>query len=474
MDIEFFGAAGEVTGSCHILTVNKRRILLDCGMIQGGKKAEARNRDPFPFDATSIDAVVLSHAHIDHSGRLPLLVRRGFKGPIWTHNASKSLCNILLQDSARLGEMDAERKNRKRQRQGKKPITPLYRSADAESALRQIRGLRYREPEEIVPGVTVTFKDAGHILGSCVVEIKAIENDQTRTIVFSGDLGQYDTPILCDPEPIAHADVVLMESTYGGRQHRDREQTVIELGQIVEHARKTGGNIMIPAFAVGRSQELLYMFGSHYEEWGMKDWKIFLDSPMAIEASKIYWNHPHLYDEEATRLRKGRNDMPPLDNLTLSQSADDSRSINQEKSGAIIIAGSGMCSGGRILHHLKHNLWNSRHHLVFVGYQAKGSLGRRLVEKRPNVRIHGETIKVAAHVHTIGGLSAHGDEQDLARWYSHFESTPPVYLVHGEKRSARKLKQKFKEDFGAKVTLTDPGMKLDVLTNKLMATGTPL
>ncbi len=474
MNIEFFGAAGEVTGSCHILTVNNHRILLDCGMIQGGKKAEARNRDPFPFEASAIDAVVLSHAHIDHSGRLPLLVKRGFTGPIWTHRASQALCHILLEDSARLGEQDTDRKNRKRRRQGKEPLHPLYTSADAAAALRLTRGLRYREPEEILPGVTVTFRDAGHILGSCVVEIRATEKGETRTIVFSGDLGQYDTPILKDPEALTHADVVLMESTYGGRQHRDREHTVTELGEIIKLAKSTGGNIIIPAFAVGRSQELLYLFGRHYDEWNMGEWKIFLDSPMAIEASEIYWDHPHLYDDEATKLRKGARDMPPLKNLTLSKSADDSRRINQIKGGAIILAGSGMCSGGRILHHLKHNVWRKRNHVVFVGYQAKGSLGRRLVEKRPYIRIHGDNIKVAAHVHTVGGLSAHGDELDLARWYSSFESTPPVYLVHGEKRSARKLKQKFADDFGASVTLTDPGMTLDLIKNKLTSKGVPL
>ncbi|MEM7083254.1 MAG: MBL fold metallo-hydrolase [Pseudomonadota bacterium] len=474
MELEFFGAAGEVTGSCHILTVNKHRVLLDCGMIQGGKKAEARNRQSFPFDAANIDAVILSHAHIDHSGRLPLLVKRGFEGPIWAQRASQDLCHILLEDSARLGEQDVERKNRKRLRQGKKPLKPLYSSADAQAALRQFRSLRYRETTEILPGITITFKDAGHILGSCVVEIKATENGETRTIVFSGDLGQYDTPILRDPEPIEYADVVLMESTYGGRLHRDREKTIVELGQIIQQAKATQGNIIIPAFAVGRSQELLYLFGRHYDEWHMKDWQIYLDSPMAIEASEVYWDHPHLYDEEATRLRKGTHDMPPLKNLTLSKSADDSRRINQKKGGAIILAGSGMCSGGRILHHLKHNVWRKRHHVVFVGYQAKGSLGRRLVEKRPYVRIHGDNIKVAAHVHTVGGLSAHGDEADLARWYAHFKNTPPVYLVHGEKRSARKLKKKFANEFGARVTLSDPGMTLDLINDSLESLGEPL
>lgn len=474
MQLEFFGAAGEVTGSCHILTVGDKRLLLDCGLIQGGKKAAKRNRDPFPFIASKIDAVILSHAHIDHSGRLPLLVRRGFTGPIWTHRASADLCDILLKDSARLGEQDVERQNRKRKRQGKKPLEPLYTYADAEQALTLLRGLRYREPEEILPGVRLTFHDAGHILGSCSVEVNITEGEHQRTLLFSGDLGQYDTPILCDPEPIRHADVVLMESTYGGRLHRAREQTIRELGEILKVARESGGNIMIPAFAVGRSQEIMYLFGKYFKEWDMGYWKIFLDSPMAIKASKIYWDYPHLYDEEATKFRKGANDMPPLPNLTFSNSPEDSRNINKIKSGAIIVAGSGMCTGGRILHHLKHNLWRKNNHVLIVGYQVAGSLGRRLVDRKPYVRIHGEEIKVAAQVHTVGGLSAHGDENDMARWYSHFENAPPVYLVHGERRSARAFAEKLHGDFGTRVTLTDPGMKLDLIHHKITDAGNPL
>ncbi|NNF16795.1 MAG: MBL fold metallo-hydrolase [Gammaproteobacteria bacterium] len=474
MQLEFFGAAGEVTGSCHILSVGDKRILLDCGLIQGGKKAARRNRDPFPFDAHKIDAVILSHAHIDHSGRLPLLVKRGFDGSIWTQNASADLCEILLKDSARLGEQDVDRRNRKRKRQGKKLLEPLYTSADADRTLKKIRGIPYRKPQEILPGVRATYYDAGHILGSGCVKVEIDENGQTRTLLFSGDLGQYDTPILRDPEPISHADYVLMESTYGGRLHRDRDQTISELGEIIQTARQSGGNIIIPAFAVGRSQELLYLFGKYYQQWDMGHWKIFLDSPMAIEASKIYWDYPHLYDEEATKLRKGVKEMPPLPNLQFCKSPQESRNINKLKGGAIIIAGSGMCTGGRILHHLKHNVWRGRNHVLIVGYQAQGSLGRRLVERKPYIRIHGENIKVAAQVHTVGGLSAHGDENDMARWYSSFKNTPPVYLVHGEKRSAREFQKKLSTDFGSEVTLTDPGMKLDLISGKIIDPGVPL
>ena len=462
MKLEFFGAAGEVTGSCHILTVNDRRVLLDCGMIQGGRRDERRNRDPFPFDAAEIDAVILSHAHIDHSGRLPLLVRRGFNGKIHTHNATRDLCRVLLRDSASLGERDTERENRRRQRRGKPLLEPLYTGADADLAVKSMVGHRYAEKIDVLPGLELTFHDAGHIMGSCVVDLALSEGDVRRRLVFSGDLGQYDTPILRDPEGMGKADLILMESTYGGRKHRDRKRTIDELGEIVGAKQRRRGNILIPAFAVGRSQELLYMLGSHYDEWDVSRWQVFLDSPMAIEASEIYWDYPHLYDEEATKLRRQNNRMPPLPNLTLSKSADQSRAINRLTGGAIVLAGSGMCNGGRILHHLKHNVWRPEAQVVIVGYQAVGSLGRRLVDGKSTIKIHGETIRVAAKVHTVGGLSAHGDEDDLGRWYKGFRNRPPVFLVHGEKKSARRLMAKFKNDFGCRVTLTHPGLQLDL------------
>ena len=464
MELEFFGAAGEVTGSCHVLKVGNRRVLLDCGMIQGSRKQEARNRDPFPFNAASIDAVILSHAHIDHSGRLPLLVKRGFNGRITTHNASRDLCEILLEDSAELGERDTERQNRRLQRKGKPTIQPLYTVEDAKETISKLSGQRYREPAEVVPGVEVTFYDAGHIMGSAIVEVVARENGIERRIVFSGDLGQYDTPILRDPVALTKADVVLMESTYGNRLHRDRSETVREIGEIVSDASHRHGNILIPAFAVGRSQEVMYQFGKHFDEWEMGHWQIFLDSPMAIEASEVYWNYPHLYDDEATRLRSGIDEMPPLPNLKLSRTGQQSREINKLRSGAIIIAGSGMCTGGRILHHLKHNVWRPECSVVIVGYQAKGSLGRRLVEGREYVKIHGESVRVAAKIHTVGGLSAHGDQEDLSRWYSSFDGNPPIFLVHGERETARIFKDMLEENFDTRVSLTEPGMRIDLET----------
>ena len=463
MKLTFFGAAGEVTGSCHILQVGDHKILLDCGMIQGSPKNELRNRDPFPFDPKEIDAVILSHGHIDHSGRLPLLVKRGFKGPIYCQNATADLAVILLLDAANISASDAKRSNRKRERKGLALVEPLFSRADAQKALKRLKGVVYREPLEILPGVQVTFRDAGHILGSTIVDLGLEENGIKKRLIFSGDLGQFDTPILHDPATIETADLVLMESTYGGRDHRERSMTVKELGEVVQAANGTG-NVLIPAFAIGRSQEILYEFGTHYNEWQLQDWHVFLDSPMAIQASEVYWDYPHLYDEHATKLRKNVNEMPPLKNLHLTRTAAESRVINRLKTGAIIIAGSGMCNGGRILHHLKHNLWRDDAHVVIAGYQAKGSLGRALVDRRARVKIHGETISVKATVHTIGGLSAHGDRGDLSRWYGQIKNRPPVCLVHGEPDSGDALRDKLQSEHGAKVTQPKPGDSIDLLT----------
>ena len=471
MNIEFFGAAGEVTGSCHILHVKGnsggRTILLDCGLIQGGRKDEARNADPFPFDAATVDAVVLSHSHLDHCGRLPLLVKRGFRGPIFAESATCELAAILLADAAHLAQRDAEYMSRKT---GKR-VKPLYTMADGEDAVRQMQRRKYREKFPVVPGVEVCFRDAGHILGSCSVELWLEEEGVQRKLVFSGDIGQYDTPILKDPECIDSADVVLIESTYGSRCHRDRSETVQEIGEIISAARAGKGNILIPAFAIGRSQEVLYMLGRHFDEWELGRFQIFLDSPMAIEASKVYWGNAQLYDEEASRLRKQMSvgkggdengGMPMLPNLKLTRSPEDSMAINHIRSGAIIIAGSGMCTGGRIVHHLRHNLPHAHNHVIIVGYQAFGTLGRKLVDGFEMVRIHNEEIPVKAKIHTVGGLSAHGDQEDLARWYECMANRPPVYLVHGERESQTAFKEYLSARNGAEVHLPDPGDILDL------------
>jgi metallo-beta-lactamase family protein len=325
-----------------------------------------------------------------------------------------------------------------------------------------MRGVKYRQAFEVVPGIRVRFRDAGHILGSCAVEVWVQEGGIEKKIVFSGDLGQYDTPILKDPEAIDRADVVLMESTYGGRRHRDRAQTMAELGEILTSPRSREGNILVPAFSIGRSQEIMYQLGKHYEEWDLGRFRIFLDSPMAIEASRVYWEYPQLYDEEATRLRRENGGMPLLPNLTLSRQVEESMGINRIRSGAIVIAGSGMCNGGRIVHHLKHNLDREECQVLITGYQAQGSLGRRLVDGAGMVRIHGQDIAVRAAIHTVGGLSAHGDQDDLARWYECMENRPPVYLVHGEVDAQEAFRGYLGKRSGAEVHLPTPGDVLDL------------
>lgn len=462
MQLQFFGAAGEVTGSCHIVECNGHRILLDCGMIQGGRRSFERNREPFPFDASDIDAVVLSHAHIDHSGRLPLLVKRGFRGDIHAHNATCDLAEVLLEDSARLAGSSARRDNQRRRRDGRSEVEPLYEVEDAQRALRLFRGHRYGEAVTIAPGITLQFADAGHIMGSCVVRLTLTAGDVTRRLVFSGDLGQFDTPILNDPVLTGDADIVLMESTYGGRRHRSRDDTIEELGDIIARADRNGGVLLIPAFAVGRSQEILYHLGSNYEAWGLERWKVFLDSPLAIKTSRIYWDYPHLYDSEATRLRRDTKPMPMLGNLHMSRTREESMAINDIADRAVVIAGSGMLNGGRILHHLKARVTNPKTQVLFTGYQPPGSLGHRIIHGEDQVRIHGESFRIKAQTHTLGGLSAHGDQQDLLRWYRSFASRPPLYLVHGNPDAGSEFIDALRTATGAQGYLTEPGMTVDL------------
>lgn len=457
MELEFYGATGRITGSCHILRINGSRILLDCGLVQGRPEDEAVNREEFPFDPRTIDAVVLSHGHIDHSGRLPLLVKRGFSGPVYTHPATRDLALVLLQDSARLNERDTRYENRLRQKKKMPPVEPLYTVEDVVETINLMQGVRYGVKRALLPGVELRFRDAGHILGSAMVELWLSENGRAKKIVFSGDVGQYDTPILYDPSEITEADVVIVESTYGDRLHREKEETLQELRGIIEDASHERGNILVPAFSIGRSQELLYLFGKYREEWGLDRWQIFLDSPMAIEASRIYWDYPELYDEEATKLRRQVHEMPKFHNLRFTRHARESKEINAIENGAIIIAGSGMCNGGRIIYHLKHNVSRPECHILITGYQAAGTLGRELVEGAEAVRIRGENFRVMAAVHTIGGLSAHADQRDLLRWLKGFVSSPHVYVVHGEQYVKEHFSALLQHELGLESSVPEPG-----------------
>lgn len=458
MRIEFHGAAGgEVTGSCHLIEVAGRRILFDCGMVQGSRDAEARNAEPFAFDPASIDALVLSHAHIDHIGRVPLLVKRGFRGPIWAQAATCDLFPIMLLDAASLAERSAEFDNRDRA-PGEPEAVPLYTAADVVVAQKQLHPLAYETDTTILPGVTVRLHEAGHILGSAMIELRA----DGRTLLFTGDVGMRGTPILRDPAPPPRADLILMESTYGDRNHKDRAATVAELGQILAAARADGGNVVIPAFAVGRSQELLYWFAEHFEDWNLAPWTIFLDSPMAAKVMAVYDSHEELFDADAAKVWAGRIKPFKLPNLRVSESVDESKAINRIHGGAIVIAGSGMANGGRVRHHLANNLAFARNHVVFVGYQATGTLGRLLVNGVPRVRLFGEEIPVRAQIHTVGGLSAHADQQGLLDWYGASPNHPPVALAHGENPAREALAVELKRRYGVTVTLSQPGMRLDV------------
>jgi metallo-beta-lactamase family protein len=457
MRLRFHGAVGEVTGSRHLLEFGTRRVLLECGLIQGGGNEAARNAAAFGFDPRSLDAVVVSHAHIDHIGRLPLLVKRGFKGPIHSTRATADLARIMLEDSASLAAADAERDNRGRQRRGEELVAPLYLQRDVADTLRLLQPLDYGERREILPGLTLRLEDAGHIIGSAIVELVGEAGGERRTLVFSGDLGPRATPILRDPALLSEADLVLLESTYGDRDHRPRGDTVRELGEILRMAREGGGNVLIPAFAVGRTQELLFWFARHFDEWGLAGWQIFLDSPMATRVTELYRRHADLFDAQArAALNDGLNPFR-LPNLRLITDVQDSIALNRRAGGCIIIAGSGMCNGGRIRHHLRHNLWRENCHVVFVGYQARGTLGRKLVDGAEFVSIYGEKIRVRAQRHTVGGLSAHADQSGLAEWYGHFERRPPVVLVHGEDHARDALAERLREQYGAEVTLARSG-----------------
>jgi metallo-beta-lactamase family protein len=457
MRVHFHGAAGQVTGSMHLVEAAGKRVLLDCGMQQGNRELEAANADAFPFDVGSIDALVLSHAHIDHIGRVPLLVRRGFRGPIFTQRATADLLPIMLMDAASLAESDAERQNRRRG-PGEPELVPLYSREDVREALDLLQPLAYDARTPILDGVEIALRDAGHILGSAIVELWA----DGRKLVFSGDLGPRGTPILRDPATVRDADLLLLESTYGNRNHRERSATILELGGILDAAWRDGGNVLIPAFAVGRSQELLYWCARHWDDWKLARWQIFLDSPMAGRVVKVYDRHHALFDAEAQAIWRGTPNPFRLPNLHITESTDESMAINRIERGAIVIAGSGMANGGRILHHLQHNIGRRGTHVVFVGYQAMGTLGRRLVDGARWVRIHGHDVRVGAQVHTVGGLSAHADQQGLLDWFGQFEPKPRLALVHGEDLAREALAGEIAERHGVEAVLARPGMTLDV------------
>lgn len=443
MKIKFCGASTGVTGSCHLLTSGEHKILLDCGQFQGGKAQDALNYEKFPFEPSEIECVVLSHAHIDHCGRLPLLTKRGFEGKIYCTDATADLLSVMLKDSAYIHEKETEWKNRKAERAGREQVEPLYTIEDAEKALSLVSPILYDQQIEINSDMKIVFNDAGHILGSAITELWVTEDDKESKIVFSGDLGMEGRPILRDPTYIKKADYVIMETTYGNRIHKELGTGVDKLIEIILNTTRRGGNVVIPSFAVGRTQELIYELNRFYDsnnEYRKELDKIFvyIDSPMATTATEIFRRNAQVFDEETREyILKGDN---PLEfkNLKFTRSSKESQDLNFNKEPKIIISASGMCEAGRIRHHLKHNLWNPKNSIVFVGYQGQGTLGRSLVEGIKMVTLFGEEIQVNAEIHNLEGFSGHADQNGLFAWLAHFEQKPKqIFLVHGEEKSKK-------------------------------------
>ena len=454
MKIKFCGAATGVTGSCHLLSTENHKILLDCGQFQGGKAQDALNEEPFPFDPAEIECVVLSHAHIDHCGRLPLLVKRGFRGAIYCTDATAELLEVMLKDSGFIHEKEAEWQSRKNERAGRKPVEPLYTVKDSEETLKYVRPVMYDQLFEINDEMKVVFNDAGHILGSAIIELWTAEDDNVYKTVFSGDLGVLDRPILRDPTIIKKADYVIMESTYGNRLHPENATSIEQLLDIVIKTTGRGGTVVIPSFAVGRTQELIYEFNRFYLERPeykdeLEKLTVYIDSPMATSATEVFRRNAQVFDEETKAyILKGDN---PLDfpNLRFTRSTAESQALNMDRKPKIIISASGMCEAGRIRHHLKHNLWDPKSSVIFVGYQAEGTLGRMLTEGQKDVVLFGEAVHVNAEIYNLEGFSGHADKEGLLGWLSGFKVKPKqLFLVHGELESKEALAASIRERLG--------------------------
>lgn len=444
MELEFWGAARTVTGSMHLLKVNGYNLLLDCGLYHGRRKeAYERNRN-FPFDPTEINALIVSHAHIDHTGNIPTLVRQGYAGPIWTTPATRDLCAIMLRDSAYIQESDVKYVNKRRARQGKTLFEPLYTQADALESLNLFQSVGYNRPFEVAPGVLVQYREAGHVLGSASVTLDIDDNGQHKRLVFSGDIGRKHLPILRDPEPVNGADFIIMESTYGQRYHESPGQARADLKQAVLEVIDQKGKVIIPSFAVGRTQEIVYALHQLLEENQIPPIDIFVDSPLAVNATEIFRLHPEVYDRETMDFLAETNSRDPFgfEGVSYIRSVQESKALNDYRRPAVIISASGMCESGRILHHLKNNITDERNTILFVGYQAENTLGRKILEGRPVVPIFGEEYEVRAKVVRIEGYSAHADHNGLLNWLKAAqEQGDPrkLFLVHGEVENANAL-----------------------------------
>jgi metallo-beta-lactamase family protein len=473
MKLMFLGADHEVTGSCHYIEACGKSILLDCGMEQGRDTYENQE---IPVAAGRIDYVFLSHAHIDHSGLLPLLHKNGFQGQIYATEATTDLCRIMLLDSAHIQEFEAQWRNRKNKRAGKAPFEPLYTTEDAMAVMEHFVPCDYMKEIEVCEGVNIRFTDVGHLLGSSSIEIWLTENGVSKKIVFSGDIGNINQPIIHDPRYTTEADFVIMESTYGDRYHTAPPDYVAELAGQIQQTFDRGGNLVIPSFAVGRTQEMLYFIREIKERrlvHGHDGFKVYVDSPLAIEATRVFAeNYLDCYDTAAMALvQKGINPLT-FQGLEVAVTPDDSMAINFDKSPKVIISASGMCEAGRIRHHLKHNLWRPECTILFVGYQAIGTLGRNIIEGEKEVRLFGETITVNAHIEELAGVSGHADKKGLLNWVNHFEKKPErVFVVHGEDLVCEDFTKCLKEEYGYNALAPYSGACFDLAANQMISEG---
>ncbi len=475
MKVKFCGASIGVTGSCHLISTGNHKVLLDCGQFQGGKEMDKMNEEEFPFNPAEIECVILSHAHIDHCGRIPLLVKRGFKGPIYCTDATADLLDVMLKDSAYIHEKDAEWQTKKNLRTGKPPVDPLYTIQDSEAALRLVKPILYDQLVELNPDMKIVFNDAGHILGSAITELWITEGDKTSKLVFSGDLGVENRPILRDPVKIKKADFLIMETTYGNRLHPENSTSIDELIHITLKTIKRGGSVIIPSFAVGRTQELIYqfnMFYEHHPEYADTLGKVYvyIDSPMATTATEVFKKNAQVFDDETKAYIMSGDHPLDFPNLKFTRNTADSQMLNEDKSPKIIISASGMCEAGRIRHHLKHNLWDSRNSIVFVGYQAEGTLGRMLVEGAKEVKLFGEPIMVGAEIYNLEGFSGHADQKGLLDWLGGFQKEPKhIFLVHGETQSKIDFAAKVKEVFGYEPIVVNGNTEYELETGEVLS-----
>lgn len=472
MKLTFLGANHEVTGSCTLLEAAGKKILIDCGMEQG---RDVYENVPLPLAPGDVDAILVTHAHIDHTGQLPLIVRQGFAGPIYATDPTTDLCDVMLRDSAHIQESEAEWKNRKAQRAGAPLVVPLYTIEDAQAAMKRFVPEPYNTVIEIFPGVRIRFTDVGHLLGSASIEIWVDEGGRTRKLVFSGDIGNLNQPLLRDPEYITEADYVVMESTYGDRTHGPKPDYIRELTAVLQETFDRGGNVVIPSFAVGRTQEMLYFLREIKTRGlvkGHADFPVYVDSPLAIETTHIFKENMYqCFDEAAMALVRQGIDPIQVPGLRLTVTSDESRLINTDRIPKVIISASGMCEAGRIRHHLKHNLWRPECTILFVGYQAVGSLGRILVDGVPSVKLFGEEIEVRAHIRQLTGMSGHADREGLLRWLHAFAQKPErVFIVHGEDEVENVFARTLSEE-GYTVAAPYNGAEWDLDTDTCLVTG---